>query len=129
MAPVAQAQGQGPPSPAVIELLLDTPALQAPPGADTTMTTDGPDQVWYLVVAITCVAIPGLFLMVRVYTKLAIVRSLEIADCKSTSPFMLAQSVYTKMQTSSSSHFLLSLSKLGWDTIWLNGVPVCINGK
>lgn len=65
--------------------LLSMPALspdQIPPGADRTMTLDGPDQIWYLVVAITCIAIPGLFLLVRLYTKLAIVRSLEIADCK-----------------------------------------------
>lgn len=44
------------------------------------MTLDSPDQVWFLVIAITCIAIPGLFLIVRVYTKLAIVRMFEIAD-------------------------------------------------
>jgi hypothetical protein len=47
------------------------------------MTTHGPDQKWFLVVAITCTAVPALFLMLRVYTRLAIVRSLEIADCES----------------------------------------------
>ncbi|KAF2872301.1 hypothetical protein BDV95DRAFT_569447 [Massariosphaeria phaeospora] len=63
--------------------MLDLPALSPssiPPGADRTMTLDGPDQVWYLVVAITCIAIPGLFLMVRVYTKFAVVRGFELAD-------------------------------------------------
>ncbi|KAF2642326.1 hypothetical protein P280DRAFT_263164 [Massarina eburnea CBS 473.64] len=53
---------------------------QAPVGSDMTMTVDGPDQVWYLVVAITCIAMSGLFLIVRVYTKLAVVRSFELAD-------------------------------------------------
>jgi hypothetical protein len=48
-----------------------------------TMTTDGPDQVWFLVVAITCIAVPALFLSLRVYTRLAIVRSFEMADCES----------------------------------------------
>lgn len=65
--------------------LLSMPALSAdqiPPGADRTMTLDGPDQIWYLVVAITCIAIPGLFLLIRIYTKLSIVRSFEVADCK-----------------------------------------------
>jgi hypothetical protein len=85
MAPVAQAPGAGgtvPPGVDPMEMLLNMPALQpAPPGADTTMTTDGPDQVWYLVVAITCIAVPGLFLLIRIYTKLVIVRSLELADC------------------------------------------------
>lgn len=86
MAPFAQAGGAGgtiPPGVDPMEFLLDMPALQnPPPGADLTMTTDGPDQVWYLVVAITCIAVPGLFLMIRMYTKLVIVRSLELADCK-----------------------------------------------
>lgn len=61
--------------------MLASRALQPPKGADTTMTLDSPDQVWFLVVAITCIAIPGLFLLVRVYTKLAVVRMFEIADC------------------------------------------------
>ena len=54
-----------------------------PPGADRTMTLDGPDQIWFLVVAITCIAVPGLFLMIRIYTKFAVVRSIELADCTS----------------------------------------------
>ncbi|KAF3031147.1 hypothetical protein E8E11_000247 [Didymella keratinophila] len=65
------------------QFLLSLPAMsldQIPRGADTTMTTDGPDQVWFLVVAIICIAVPGLFLMLRVYTRLAIMRCLEPAD-------------------------------------------------
>lgn len=83
MASLAQVAQELPPGMDPMEFLLGMPALQpAPPGADLTMTTDGPDQVWYLVVAITCIAIPGLFLLIRMYTKLAIVRMLEPADCK-----------------------------------------------
>jgi hypothetical protein len=71
------------PSPAqIMAQMLAARALKPPRGADTTMTLDSPDQVWFLVVAITCIAIPGLFLIVRIYTKLAIVRMFEIADCK-----------------------------------------------
>lgn len=55
---------------------------QVPKGADTTMTTDGPDQVWFLIVTILCIVIPGLFLMLRVYTRLAIMQCLEPADCQ-----------------------------------------------
>lgn len=68
-----------------IAFLLSMPAFsedQIPPGADRKMTLDGPDQFWFLFVAITCIAIPGLFLIVRVYTKAAIVKSFELADCK-----------------------------------------------
>lgn len=67
------------------QFLLSLPALgadQIPKDADTTMTLDGPDQVWFLVVAIICIAIPGLFLILRVYTRLAIMRCLEPADCE-----------------------------------------------
>lgn len=69
------------------EFYLQLPALgpaQIPPGADTTMTTSGPDQIWYLVVAVTCIALPALFLMIRLYTRLAIFKSLELVDCKLT---------------------------------------------
>jgi len=68
-----------------IPFLLAAPAMMGdsvPPNADRTMTLDGPDQVWFLVVAIGCIAAAGLFLMIRIYTKLAIVRSLELADCE-----------------------------------------------
>lgn len=67
------------------DFYLQLPALgpaQIPYGADTTMTTTGPDQVWYLVVAVTCIAVPAFFLMIRVYTRLTIFKSFEIADCK-----------------------------------------------
>jgi hypothetical protein len=68
------------------DFYLQLPAMSpdhAPPGTNMTMTTDGPDQVWFLVVAITCIAVPALFLSLRVYTRLAIVRSFEMADCES----------------------------------------------
>ena len=67
------------------QFLLSLPAMdsdQIPPGENRTMTPHGPDQVWFLVTAVTCVVVPGLFLILRLYTKLAIVRSLELADCK-----------------------------------------------
>jgi hypothetical protein len=76
---------QVPPGVDPIDFYLRLPAMspdRAPAGADMTMTTNGPDQVWFLVVAITCIAVPALFLSLRVYTRLAIVRSFEVADCE-----------------------------------------------
>jgi hypothetical protein len=46
------------------------------------MTTNSPDQVWYLVVAIVCAAVPTLFWLLRMYTRRIVVSSLEPADCK-----------------------------------------------
>ncbi|KAJ4294326.1 hypothetical protein N0V90_008016 [Kalmusia sp. IMI 367209] len=72
-----------PPSVDPMPILLNLPAMMGdavPPGANMTMTLDDPDQNWFLIVAITCIAAAGLFLIIRVYTKLAIVRSFELAD-------------------------------------------------
>ena len=74
------------------QFLLSLPALgadQIPDGADIVMTTDGPDQVWFLVVAIICITVPGLFLILRVYTRLVIMRCLEPADCECDSSELL----------------------------------------
>jgi hypothetical protein len=46
------------------------------------MTTTRPDQMWFVVVAITCTVVPAIFLSLRVYTRLAIIGSLELADCE-----------------------------------------------
>jgi hypothetical protein len=81
-----------------MEFYLQLPALNpkhAPKGADMTMTTDGPDQVWFLVVAVTCIAVPALFLSLRVYTRLAIFRSLEAADCKFMNPHSRTMANYS----------------------------------
>lgn len=77
---------QIPPGMDPIEFYLQLPAMgreQIPPGSDTTMTTNGPDQVYFLIVAATCTVVPALFLAMRVYTRLVIFKSLEIADCES----------------------------------------------
>lgn len=76
---------QIPPGMDARQFMLSLPALgpdQIPRGSDTRMTTSGPDQIWFPVVAIICVVIPSLFLILRIYTRLAIVRCLEPADCE-----------------------------------------------
>ncbi|KAF2018084.1 hypothetical protein BU24DRAFT_408037 [Aaosphaeria arxii CBS 175.79] len=83
---MAPAGGQAPGLPPIgdptnpLEIMLNTPALRPPEGIVVEMTLDGPDQVWFLVVAILCTAVPGIFLILRVYTKLAISRGFELAD-------------------------------------------------
>jgi hypothetical protein len=73
-----------PPEMNPMDFYLQLPAMhpdQIPAGADTTMMTK-PDQVWFVVVAITCTVTPAIFLSLRVYTRLAIVGSFELADCE-----------------------------------------------
>ncbi|KAH6068337.1 hypothetical protein HBI67_104940 [Parastagonospora nodorum] len=74
---------QVPPGVDPMSYYLQLPAMspaQAHEGADMTMTTNGPDQVWFVVVAILCITIPALFLSLRVYTRVAIVAGFELAD-------------------------------------------------
>jgi hypothetical protein len=71
-----------PPGVDPMEFFLNLPALTAPEGADTTMTLTDMCQAWYVVTAVTCIAIPGMFLMLRIYTKVAIVKSFDITDCE-----------------------------------------------
>jgi hypothetical protein len=62
--------------------LLELPALRPHPEADTTMTTKSPEQAWFLVTAVLCTTLPTLFLAMRVYTRLRIIKGLELVDCK-----------------------------------------------
>jgi len=76
---------QVPPGVDPMSYYLQLPAMspdQAYEGADMTMTTSGPDQVWFLVVAIVCITVPTFFLSLRVYTRVTIVGGFELADCK-----------------------------------------------
>jgi hypothetical protein len=68
-----------------MNLYLQLPAMhpdQIPAGADRTMMTTRPDQVWFVVVAITCTVVPAIFLSLRVYTRLTISGGFELADCE-----------------------------------------------
>jgi hypothetical protein len=62
--------------------LLKLPALTSHPGADTTMTTKSPEQAWFVVTAVLCTTLPTLFLAMRVYTRLRIIKGLELVDCE-----------------------------------------------
>jgi hypothetical protein len=46
------------------------------------MTTKGPAQVWYVITTVLCTTLPILFLAMQVYTRLRIVKSLELVECK-----------------------------------------------
>ena len=57
-------------------------ALPAAESSDFHLTLHSKDQDLFFAVAGLCIAIPAIFLLGRIYTKLAIVRGLEAADCK-----------------------------------------------
>lgn len=57
-------------------------SLPAAESLDFHFTLHSKDQDLFFAVAGLCIAIPAIFLLGRIYTKLAIVRGLESADCK-----------------------------------------------
>ncbi|KAF2020602.1 hypothetical protein BU24DRAFT_487188 [Aaosphaeria arxii CBS 175.79] len=64
----------------VTQELLDGPALEAPPGVTVHLTRTSPEQKWYFVCVPLFTIIPGIFILLRLYTGLKIVRKLGWAD-------------------------------------------------
>ena len=68
---------------------LHEPALQPPSGANSQFpTTHSDEQAWFYVAATLSAVVPGTLLFLRLYTKLRIVRKVDLTDC-STSRFSL----------------------------------------
>ena len=67
---------------------LQLPALQTPSGVISQFpTTYSSQQAWFYVAA-TSVVVPGTLLLLRFYTKIRIVRNVDLIDC-STPPFRI----------------------------------------
>ena len=66
----------------VSPLIGQLPAMQAPPGVKPHLTTTSPDQKWYFICVPLFSIIPGMFIILRLYTKLKIVKKLDCADCE-----------------------------------------------
>ena len=61
---------------------LNQPALSTPPGIVSHFpTTHSRVQVWYYVCAALCAVTTGTFLLLRLYTKVRIVRKVDVTDC------------------------------------------------
>lgn len=61
---------------------FEEPALVTPPGLISQFpTTHSNEQKWFFVCVIICAAVSGFFLLLRLYTKLHIVRKLDLTDC------------------------------------------------
>lgn len=59
----------------------DEPALGAPKGVVPYVTNSSDEQFWYYVYASFCTTISGIFLPLRLYIKLRIIRKVELIDC------------------------------------------------
>ena len=62
--------------------VLQQPALATPSGVVSQFpTTNSPEQAWWYVCVVLCTLIPGVLLIIRLYTKLYIIRKADVADC------------------------------------------------
>ncbi|KAF2269191.1 hypothetical protein CC78DRAFT_612648 [Lojkania enalia] len=66
-------------SPEFIELLLTMPAASVPPGADSRLISH-PSRTWWQVTVILCSILSGIFVLLRAYTKLVVIKSVDAAD-------------------------------------------------
>ena len=68
---------------------LQAPALQAPSGVISQFpTTYSSEQVWFYVASTLSGVVPGALLLLRLYTKVRIVRNVDLIDC-ATFPFLI----------------------------------------
>ena len=80
-----------------MEDLLQGPSSDTPPGVVSQFpTTHSDEQAWFYVSATLSAVVPGTLLLLRLYTKLRVVRKVDVTDC-STSPFILVARVLTTM--------------------------------
>ncbi|EAT85923.1 hypothetical protein SNOG_07272 [Parastagonospora nodorum SN15] len=55
-------------------------AADPPPGSQGKLGTASDALVWYQVCAVLCTTVPGLFVLLRLYTKVFIVRKTDLTD-------------------------------------------------
>lgn len=70
---------------------LEMAAMDPPPGVEPHFVTSDPTAIkWYYFAAVMCVVVPGLLLLLRLYTRLRIIRKVDSTDCKSFLPIHLS---------------------------------------
>lgn len=70
-------------SPAMIAFLLERPALPPPKGVNvTTVTNRSSEQDAIVIYGACALGITGVFMLVRLYTKIRIVRKVDLSDCR-----------------------------------------------
>ena len=70
---------------------LQEPALETPPGVISRFpTTHSDEQAWFYVAVTLSAIVPGTLLLLRLYTKLRVVRQLDWTDCSTSSSSFVA---------------------------------------
>lgn len=78
------------PTPIAMIDILHEPALKAPPGVISQFpTTSSDEQSWWYVGVTISMIVPGILLLLRLYTKLYVVRKVDLTDCLTSTPRLL----------------------------------------
>lgn len=67
---------------AQMEKMLEGPAALPPLGVHQHVTNTSDMQIWFDICIGICISIAGLFTLMRLYTKLVILRMTDLSDCK-----------------------------------------------
>jgi hypothetical protein len=71
-------------NPAMLEAIKNGPALALPEGETSHLDSPWDERYWLYIDVSLCMAIMGIFILIRIYTKWKIVKKWEAADCKFT---------------------------------------------
>lgn len=84
--PILPLRGSLPRLPTIMADPLQVPALQTPAGVISQFpTTYSSEQAWFYVAATLSAVVPGILLLLRLYTKIRIVRNVDLIDCSTRS--------------------------------------------
>lgn len=60
---------------------LEEPAMQSPPGVEAHLTNSSDEQKYFYFCITFATVVPGILLLIRLYTKARLVRKMELSDC------------------------------------------------
>ena len=80
-----------------ISEILEGPALKPPPGIEVVeITNTDPAQKYYYPMAVLCTVVPGVLLLLRLYTRLRVYRKFDLTDRKSIMVCSLARQTHNR---------------------------------
>lgn len=77
---------------------LQEPALATPPGVVSQFpTTHSNDQAWYYVGVVLAAFVPGCLLVLRLYTKVYVIRKVDVTDCMTPASIYIVAPILTSL--------------------------------
>ena len=64
----------------------EAPAMQPPPGVEAHVTNHSDEQKFFYLCITVATIVPGVLLLIRLYTKVRLVKKVELSDCLCSQP-------------------------------------------